>query len=99
MPFLSEKSKGVRLRIHVQPNAKRNEIIGLHGESLKVKIKAPPEDGRANAELVAFIAEVLGVARAAVSLESGASSRAKMLLIVGVSAAQVRAALGITPPS
>lgn len=93
MPYLSEKAAGIVLRIHVQPNAKRNQVIGLHGESLKIKIKAPPEDGRANAELCAFVAKLLDVAKSAVTLESGQTSRAKSILIVGRSAEIVRKTL------
>ena len=94
MPFLSEVAGGVRLRIHAQPNAKRTEVVGLHGESLKIKIAAVPEDGKANDELCAFVAEIMGVAKSAVILESGATSRAKVLSVSGVSAAAVRASLG-----
>lgn len=81
------------LRIYVQPNAKRNEVIGLHDKSLKIKIKAPPEDGRANAELCAFVAELLGIAKSSVVLESGQTSRTKVLFAHGKSAATAREAL------
>lgn len=71
--------------MHAQPGAPRNQIVGLHGDSLKIKIAAPPEDGRANAELCEFLAEVLGVAKRAVVLVTGPASRAKVVEVSGVS--------------
>ena len=89
-PFLSEKSGGVRLQIHVQPNAKQNAIVGRHGEALKIKIKAPPEDGKANAALIIFLAEVFGISRQSVTVEAGLSSRSKAVLISGIDLAFAR---------
>lgn len=83
-PFLTEKSGGIRLQIHVQPNAKQNAIVGRHGEALKIKIKASPEDGKANAALIVFLAEVFGVSRQSVTVDAGQSSRAKAILIGGI---------------
>lgn len=82
---ISAIDEGVRIRVHAQPGASRTQISGLHGQSLKIKIHAPPEDGKANAELCKFLAEVLGVAKSAVVLVSGASSRAKVVEARGVS--------------
>ena len=76
---------GVRIRVHAQPGASRTQIAGLHGQSLKIKIHAPPEDGKANVELCEFLASVLGVAKSAVVLVSGASSRAQVVQAHGVS--------------
>ena len=76
---------GVRIQVHAQPNAPRNQIVGLHGDSLKIKIHAVPEDGAANAELCSFLAEVLGVAKSSVALVSGHTSRAKVVEVSGVS--------------
>ena len=84
---------GVRLAVHAVPGARRNEIVGPHGDALKIKVAAPPEDGRANAELGAFLASVLGVAKGAVRVVSGASSRRKVVEILGVDAAAASAAL------
>ncbi|HMV04515.1 MAG TPA: DUF167 domain-containing protein [Accumulibacter sp.] len=71
------------IRVHVQPAAKRNEVAGTYGDALKVRLTAPPVDGRANAALCDFIALRLGVAGSAVAVSSGHTSRRKLLSVVG----------------
>jgi uncharacterized protein (TIGR00251 family) len=71
------------LAIHVQPGAKRSEVVGLYGEQLKIKIAAPAIDGRANAALIEFIAERLDIARTSVKIVRGEGSRAKLVTIAG----------------
>ncbi len=65
------------LTVHAQPGAKRTEVAGLHGAALKIRVAAPALEDRANAALIEFIAERLGVARRDVTLVSGAKSREK----------------------
>ncbi len=79
------------LQVHVQPNAKRNEIAGLHGAELKVRLHAPPVDGKANAELIEFLSERLGVPRSAVEILRGESGRSKQVLVRGKSLAELAA--------
>ncbi len=78
---------GIRLRLKVQPKARRNAIAGTapdrDGPVLKVAVKAPPEDGKANAAVVGLLAEVFDVAKAAVSVVSGATDRRKLVEIRG----------------
>ena len=81
----------VRISVHVQPRAARSEIVGLHGAALKVRLQAPPVDGAANEALVALLADRLGVARRAVKVVAGASSRAKTVEVEGTTEAAVRA--------
>lgn len=69
------------LRIRVQPKASRDEILGPHGDRLKIRITAPPADGRANAHLICFLARCCGVAKSQVVLEAGACGRDKRLRI------------------
>ena len=69
------------LDCHLQPKVSKDEFAGLHGERLKIRISAPPIDGRANAQLLAFIAKAFGVAKSQVSLDSGDSSRQKRVRI------------------
>ncbi len=83
-PELVAAGSGVVLSVHAQPNARRTEIVGAHGEAVKIRVAAPPRDDRANEVLVAFIADVFGVRSSAVSIRSGASSRHKRLHIDGV---------------
>ncbi|HEY6853977.1 MAG TPA: DUF167 domain-containing protein [Gemmatimonadales bacterium] len=75
-----------RLVVHVVPRAKRTEVVGRHGDALKIKLKAPPVDGAANAELVRFVAERLDVPRSAVTITAGHSARRKTLEIAGIDA-------------
>ena len=84
MNWLVADGDGVRLRLHIQPGAKNTEVAGLYGEALKIRLAAPPVDGKANACLIAFLADKLGVAKAAVSLTSGDSSRAKRVRVAGI---------------
>ncbi|MDT3737455.1 MAG: DUF167 family protein [Denitratisoma sp.] len=74
------------IRLHIQPGAKKTEIAGLHGEALKIRLAAPPVDGKANTALIAFLAKQLGVPKAQVELIGGAASREKRLRINGAPA-------------
>lgn len=85
------RGSAVRVSIHVQPRAARSEIVGLHGAALKVRLQAPPVDGAANEALVTLLAERLGVARRAVRVVAGASSRAKTVEVDGTTEDAVRA--------
>ena len=71
------------MTVRVQPNARRNEIVGLHGDALKVRIAAPAVDNKANAALVAFLAETLGLPKSAVAIRRGATSQRKLVEIAG----------------
>ena len=76
----------ITLSLHIQPGAKKTEVVGLHGDALKIRLAAPPVDGKANAALLAFVAERLGLPKSDVSLKSGQSSRRKVLEAVGAPA-------------
>ena len=93
MSWFRRTSTGWEVRLHVQPGAKRSEIIGLHGSSLKLKIQAPPVDGKANEAIVAYIAERIGVPRRTVRIIAGESSREKRIAI-DAPAVDVSALLG-----
>ena len=69
------------LELHVQPGAKRTEMAGEHGGRIKVRLAAPPVDGKANEALVEFLAEHYGVPRRSVTIESGLHSRQKKVTI------------------
>ena len=73
----------VTLTLNVQPGAKRNEICGLHGEALKIKLAAPPVEGRANEALIKYIAALFDVPQRQVALKQGSQSRHKVLEIAG----------------
>jgi hypothetical protein len=73
----------------VQPGAKSAEVSGEHDGALKLRINAPPVDGKANAAVIAFLAECCGVSKSKVTLLSGDTNRRKRLRITGVSAETV----------
>lgn len=75
----------ITLTLHIQPGAKKTECAGRHGDALKIRLAAPPVDGKANEALLRFVAERLGLPKSAVSLKSGQSSRHKVLEVSGAS--------------
>ena len=78
-----EGCEGVEIRVHIQPRASKTEIVGLYGEALKIRIAAPPVDGKANTELSRFLARQLGVSQQSIQMISGVSSRRKRIFIKG----------------
>ncbi len=87
-----------QLAIKAVPNAARSEIVGWLGDALKVKLKAPPVDGKANAELCRFLAEVLDLPKHAVTLATGSTARQKRVTVTGLTRAELRARLtGLLP--
>ena len=91
--FARDVADGCTLSVRVHPGARKNSVTGVHADALKIALTAPPVDGKANEALIAFLAEVLHLPRARVTLVSGLTSRAKMVRITGKSAAEVAAAL------
>ena len=81
MSWYRKTAPGWLIAVHAQPGAKKNAVAGLHGEALKIRIAAPPADGKANQALIAFVAGALGLPRRAVSIVKGESSREKILLV------------------
>ncbi len=79
----------ITLTLHIQPGAKKTEFAGLHGDALKIRLAAPPVDGKANEALVKFVAGVLRLPKSAVNLKSGQTSRRKVLEVVGATAEAV----------
>ena len=83
------------LHVHVQPRASKTEVVGWHGDAIKIRVAAPPVDGAANEALVLFLAEQLGVPRAAVTVVGGAAGRRKRVAIVGIERERVLEVLGV----
>jgi uncharacterized protein len=69
------------LEIHVQPGAKRSEVVGVHVDAVRIRIAAPAIEGKANAALLAFLAEIFGVPRKNVTLIRGTHGRKKTVRI------------------
>jgi hypothetical protein len=82
------------LAIKAIPNAPRSEVVGWLGEALKIKIHAPPVEGKANEALCEFLADSLGLPRRAVTLVRGDTSRQKIVRIAGMTLADVRSRFG-----
>ena len=80
-PCLTATPSGCRLDVSVSPNAKRTAADGLHDGALRVRLAAPPVDGKANAQLLAWLADELGCPKRAVSLLRGDTSRRKQVLV------------------
>ncbi len=83
-----------RLSVRVQPGAHTNEVMGFQEGVLRVRVSAPPHEGRANAALVKLLAERLDIAPSRVQVLRGQGSRQKLVLIQGMDAASAQKALG-----
>lgn len=83
MDWFSRNGECLTLRLHVQPGAKKTQVAGLHGDSLKIRLAAPPVDGKANECLLRALADWFDVPLRAVSLKSGETSRRKVVEIRG----------------
>ena len=86
---ITEANGSVTLAVRVVPRSSRNQIAGVEGGALKIKLTAPPVEGAANVALIEFIAEWLGVRRRAVSIVSGDKARHKLVRVAGVTQEQV----------
>ena len=95
--MLRAASQGVTVAVRAQPGAKKTAITGIYGEGasaqLKIAVHAPPLEGRANAALIAFLAETFSAPKSAVELVSGESSRSKVFLLKGITLAQANIVL------
>ncbi len=79
-----------RLRVKVQPGARRNEVLGFQGEVLRLRVTAPPERGRANEAVIEMLAEVLGLPKSRLAVVTGAASRNKVIAVEGLDEASVK---------
>ncbi len=92
--FVRGSGEGALLTLRVSPGAKKSSVEGAYGRhALKLKIAAPPVDGKANAETERFLAKLLGVSRSEVSVERGTASRDKVVLLRGVEPEEVARAI------
>ena len=83
------------LSIKAIPNAPRSGVVGWLGDALKVKVHAPPVEGRATEALCAFLADELDLPRRAITVLRGDTSRQKILQIDGLTLAEVKTRLGL----
>ena len=81
MSAIEQTAEGLRLHILLQPKASKDQILGLHGDELKISITAPPIDGQANAYLVKFLSKLFKVPKSTIILENGELNRHKQVWI------------------
>ncbi len=93
---ITETPEGVLFSVHVQPRASRNEVCGIQGDAIKLRLTSPPVEDAANRLCVEFIAKRLGVAKSCVSITAGARSRHKTIKVDGVTRDAVLALLDKT---
>lgn len=91
--YLQSSENGVIINVYVQPRASKNEVVGLQGEELKLRLTSPPVEGAANKLCREFLAKLLGVAKGQVTLVAGDKSRHKRLFARGVTLEQARRVL------
>ena len=87
--FLRNSKAGTLIDLHVQPRASRDNITGLHGDRLKVQVKAPPSDGKANEACRRLLAKTLKIPKTSIALKAGQSSRQKTFLIEDISLQEI----------
>ena len=80
---LRETGEGIVVAVHIQPRASRNEICGMQGNELKVRLTSPPVEGEANKLFIEYFAKLLGIAKSRLRIVSGEKSRHKMVLVAG----------------
>jgi uncharacterized protein (TIGR00251 family) len=90
---LTESPTGIQFNVHVQPRASRNEISGIKGDELKLRLTSPPVEDAANKSCIEFLARLLGVAKSRVSITAGAKSRHKTIRVTGVDGNTIRTLL------
>jgi uncharacterized protein (TIGR00251 family) len=88
---IRETAAGAVFRIRVVPRASRSEVAGIQGDALKLRITAPPVEGKANEECIRLLAETLGVKKGQVTIIAGHASRTKTVVIAGIRSEAVTA--------
>ncbi len=83
-PFLEPAKGGARIRVRLQPRSSRDRIDGVSGNSLKIRLTAPPVEGEANEALIRFLSSITGIRKSAFSIQSGQKSREKLIFAEGV---------------
>lgn len=85
--------EGISFSVRVHPGARKTAVTGVHADALKISLSTPPVDGRANEALIVFLAEMLRVPRATITIVSGQHSRSKRVGVANISAASMRAVI------
>ena len=92
--FLHEEAdRAVRFKVRLTPRSKKDTIDGLHEDALKIRVKAPPVDGKANAALIKLLSRQLGVSKSSITVVTGHTSRTKIIRTEGISSKEFMARL------
>ncbi len=84
LPFLETTDGRLILSVYVQPSARKDEVCGLHAGSLKIRLNAPPVDGKANKRLTEYLSKLFGIKKSSVEIISGQTSRTKRVKLSGI---------------
>ena len=95
MSWITTNAEGVILAVKVVPRASKNEITGILGDTLKIRLQAPPVEGKANKALIDFLADVLQISKKMLEIKGGETGRNKHILVRGIAESVVRARLGL----
>ena len=93
MNIFKESNGAVTFAIKVVPRASKNQVAGVEGDAIKIRLNAPPVEGKANEALIEFLADVLGIRRAQIEIVMGQTSRHKVVRVSGVTARQIEGKL------
>ena len=93
MLTIKETNGGVQFAVRVIPGASKNEVAGIQDGALKIKLTAPPVEGKANKACVDFLARLLGIRRSALAIASGEKSRKKTVAVDGIGRVELEARL------
>ena len=95
MNCITPHTEGVLLSIRVVPRASKNEVSGVLGDALKIRLQAPPVEGKANKALIDFLADVLQISKKLLEIKGGETGRNKHILVRGITEPAARARLGL----
>ena len=96
MEYISlQQDETILLRLYVQPKASKTRITGLHDGCLRIAVASPPVEGKANKEIIKFLAKALNRAKADIILKTGAHSRRKVVVVKNSSFTEIKCALEI----
>ena len=84
----------LNILVQIQPKSSRNEIVGIHDGRLKIKIKAPPVDGKANESLIEFLAKTFKISKSNIEILKGHTSKLKTIKLLGVNENTYRSIIG-----
>ena len=87
---LKEKDGAVLFKVLVQPRASRNELVGIHGDCLKIRITSPPVENQANKKVCEFLSKLMGVGKGQVEIVEGQKSKVKKVIITNSTLEEVR---------